>query len=214
MPQGNLLEIHYDRVSSVDTIILTPQNCEEYGYSYKIGSTEDGRTVYIYYPKDGNQITDVLPYDDETLQTTIQVDEYTTYTHIAPDCSNFKISYADVDKEGSGRNELTGEMFRERIGNYFKLDLTWDLIPNSIEYNNWYLILTHLPPKFKAKLLMPSGFIEEYEMYRGDISTELYLWTDGKQIWKGLSTSFIQNDVNKYDDTYEPILFPPRGKAI
>ena len=58
----------------------------------------------------------------------------TTYTHIAPPCSNYQINYADVDKEGSGRNSLTGEMFRERIGSYRSIDLTWDLIPNTKEY--------------------------------------------------------------------------------
>ena len=96
-------------------------------------------------------------------------------------------------------------MFRERIGKYCSIDLTWDLIPNSDEYNKWYKILTHLPPKFKARLLMPGGEIEEKEFYRTDISTELYLWTDGKQIWRGLSTSFVQWNVDEYDDTYEPL---------
>lgn len=130
----------------------------------------------------------------------------TRYTHIAPPCSNYKINYDDVDKEGSGRNSLTGEMFRERIGSYRSIDLTWDLIPNTKEYNNWYKILTHLPPSFYAKSLMPNGDIEEHLYYRTPISTTLYLFVKDRQIWQGLSTSFVQFNVDEYDDNVEPTL--------
>lgn len=128
------------------------------------------------------------------------------YEHIAPPCSQYKVSYADVDKEGSGRNSLTGEMFRERIGSYMLLDVAWDLIPNSKEYNNWYKILTHLPPRFYIEYLSPSGEFEKKEFYRSDISTNLYLFIKDKQIWQGLSTSFTQWNVEGYDDNYEPSL--------
>ena len=128
----------------------------------------------------------------------------TTYTHIAPPCSSFKVSYADVDKEGSGRNSLTGEMYRERIGNYCKIDLTWDLIPNSQNYNNWYKVLTHLPPSFTAEFLMPDGNFAKKVMYRTDISTDLYLFVKDAQMWKGLSTSFVEWNVTSYDDNIEP----------
>lgn len=129
-----------------------------------------------------------------------------TYTHVAPPCSQYKISYADIDKEGSGRNSLTGQMVRERIGSYMKLDLAWDLIPNTKEYNNWYEILTHLPPSFFCKLLLPNGEIQEKEFYRGDISTTLYLFTKDRQIWNGLSTTFTQMNLDEYDDSKEPVL--------
>ena len=49
-------------------------------------------------------------------------------TVIAPACTKYQVSYADVDKEGSGRNPLTGEMYRERIGSYIKLDLINSLV--------------------------------------------------------------------------------------
>ena len=128
------------------------------------------------------------------------------YTHIAPPCSKYRISYADVDKEGSGRNSLTGEMFRERIGNYCMIELAWNLIPNTKEYNNWYRILTHLPPSFYCKCLMPSGNIEERKFYRTDVSTDLYVFVENAQIWQGLSTTFVQFNVDEYDDTIEPTL--------
>ena len=128
------------------------------------------------------------------------------YTHIAPPCSKYQMSFADVDKEGSGRNSLTGEMFRERIGSYTMLNISWDLIPNSIEYNNWYKVLTHLPPKVTLELLLPNGSIETKDYYRGDISTDLYLFVKDAQIWQGLSTTFTQWNVDKYDDNIEPEL--------
>lgn len=132
--------------------------------------------------------------------------ETKTYRHIAPPCSKFRVSFADVDKEGSGRNELTGEMFRERIGSYCMIELAWDLIPNTIEYNNWYKILTHLPASFNADVLMPSGEIVSKKFYRADVSTDLYLFVANKQIWQGLSTSFTQFNLDEYDDNFEPTL--------
>lgn len=202
MVQGNLLEVSYQRVASSEQVELTIENCRDYDYEYTT-KTIDGQEYTVFYPRaesSENYLTD----DEGNPTNKVTIYTYNDYSHIAPACSNFKISYADVDKEGSGRNSLTGEMFRERVGNYCMIDLTWDLIPNTIEYNNWYKVLTHLPPKFKCKLLMPSGQIVEKQFYRSDISTTLYLFVADRQIWKGLSTSFIEWDVQKYNDTIEP----------
>ena len=121
-------------------------------------------------------------------------------TVIAPACTKYQVSYADVDKEGSGRNPLTGEMYRERIGSYIKLDLTWDLIPGTAEYQNWYKTLTSLPKSFEAEYLDPSSNeLVKKKFYRTDIQTELYLFVDENcNIWRGLSTSFVQNDVSSF----------------
>ena len=86
------------------------------------------------------------------------------------------------------------------------LEVAWDLIPNSVEFNNWYKVLTHLPPYFYIKSLSPNGNIEEKKVYRGDISTDLYLFIKDRQIWQGLSTTFTQWDIDKYSDNEEPIL--------
>lgn len=121
-------------------------------------------------------------------------------TVIAPACTKYQVSYADVDKEGSGRNPLTGEMYRERIGSYIKLDLTWDLIPGTTEYQNWYKTLTSLPKSFEVEYLDPSSNeLVKKRFYRTDIQTELYLFVDENcNIWRGLSTSFVQNDVSSF----------------
>lgn len=198
MAQGNLLEISYERV--IGKVELTISNCRDYDYEYAT-KVIDGKQYTIFYPRATSQ--DNYIKDEDGLPTN-KIDEYKTYQHIAPPCSSFKISYADVDKEGSGRNSLTGEMFRERVGNYCMIDLTWDLIPNTIEYNNWYKALIHLPSKFKCKVLMPTGETVYKYFYRSDISTSLYMFVENRQIWQGLSTSFIEWNVQPYDDNYEP----------
>ena len=204
MSNYNLLEIYYDRVVDLQDIQLTKENCGEYGYTYstkiideveytifyKIGESED---TYI---RDENNIPSSI-YQKEILER---------YSHIAPPPSKYEISYSDVDKEGSGRNSLTGEMFRERIGHYSMLTISWDLIPNTKEYHNWYRILTNLPSMVYLKLLMPNGEIQEKAYYRGDINTNLYLFVSNRQIWQGLSTTFTQWFVEKYDDSIEPSL--------
>ena len=203
MAKGNLLEIYYDRVIHTEEITLTIENCEQYGY---IATTKeiDGVTKTVFYEK--TMTEDDYLFPDENGDTIIDYNTYQRYKHIAPPCSSYEPSFADVDKEGSGRNSLTGEMFRERIGSYYMLTLTWNLIPNTKEYNNWYKILTHLPPYVYLKLLLPSGEIVEKKMYRGNVSTKLYLFVENSQIWQGLQTTFTQWDIEPYDDTVEPTL--------
>lgn len=135
-------------------------------------------------------ILKIYPFDENGFAKTV----------IAPACTKYQVSYADVDKEGSGRNPLTGEMYRERIGSYIKLDLTWDLIPGTAEYQNWYKTLTSLPKSFEAEYLDPSSNeLVKKKFYRTDIQTELYLFVDENcNIWRGLSTSFVQNDVSSF----------------
>ena len=208
MANGNLLEISYDRVTSTIEVELTESNCENYGYVSRNVENEDGTSFIAFYKNGDNEENYIIPEFDENGNaiTKILHSYYATHTHIAPPCSQYDFSFADVDKEGSGRNEMTGEMFRERLGSYTMLSVAWDLIPNSKEYNNWYKILTHLPPKVRLKLLTPNGEIQEKEMYRGDISTKLYLFVSDRTIWQGLSTTFTQWNIDKYDDTIEPTL--------
>ena len=201
MAQGNLLEIYYDRIISTTQIILTTENCATYGYTYGTIKIQDVDTIVFY---DITKTIDEYVIPNENGESVIDYHTYQRHTHIAPPCSKYDISFADVDKEGSGRNSLTGEMFRERIGKYFMLTISWDLIPNTKEYNNWYRILTHLPPFVYLKLLMPNGTIEEKKMYRGDVNTRLYWFVENQQMWQGLSTTFTQWDIDEYDDTYEP----------
>lgn len=205
MAQGNLLEIYYDRIINTEQITLTIENCEQYGYEYTTVTLEDVETT-VFYEKGKTKDDYIIP-NEEGL-TIIDYHTYQRHTHIAPPCSTYEPSFADVDKEGSGRNSLTGEMFRERIGSYYMLNIAWNLIPNTIEYNNWYKVLTHLPPFVYLKLLLPNGEIVEKKMYRGDIKTKLYWFVENNQMWQGLSTTFTQWDIDEYDDRFEPILRP------
>ena len=204
MSNYNLLEIYYDRVISTREVILTPENCRNYGYYHTTLNINENE--YDIYYKIGDNYTDYIRGADGLPTNKITIETTQKYTHIAPPPSKYEFAFADVDKEGSGRNSLTGEMFRERIGCYTMLTISWDLIPNTIEYNNWYKVLTHLPPKVYLKLLTPNGNIEEKAYYRGDISTNLYLFVSNRTIWQGLSTTFTQWYVNEYDNSIEPTL--------
>ena len=204
MANYNLLEIYYDRVVDLEPITLTTSNCSQHGYAYAT-KTIDGVEYTVFY-KIGESEENYIK-DENGLPSNIYEKEITErYSHIAPPPSKYEISYADVDKEGSGRNSLTGEMFRERIGHYSMLTISWDLIPNTKEYHNWYRILSSLPTMVYLKLLMPNGEIEEKAYYRGDITTNLYLFVANRQIWQGLSTTFTQWYVDKYNDNSEPTL--------
>lgn len=204
MNSGNILSINYDRVIRVEEIELTTSNAGYYDYEYTT-ATIDGVEYTVFYKYGDNPENYIKPeIIDGVAKTFIQIETKKSYSYTAPACSKFKINYADVDKEGSGRNPNTGVMVRERIGSYISVDLSWDLIPNSDNYNKWYKVLTHLPPSFNVELLMPSGEIETYQMYRGDVSTDLYLFYKDRQLWKGLTTTFIQFDITEYDDKFDP----------
>lgn len=209
---ADIVKIKYKRPTSSQTVTLTAENCTQYGYT-QTTIVEDNQTYNVYYKSDGNS-SDIESYTivNNVAVTTIVVYTYTNYEHIAPPNSKYTISYADVDKEGSGRNDQTGQMFRERIGYYMKLDIAWNLIPNSTEYNNWYKILTHLPPQIELVILTPDGQMTSFSAYRGDISTDLYYYNydpitlKTTQIWQSLGTTFTQWDIIPYDDSSEPTL--------
>ena len=206
MVEENILEISYDRVIDSKQIELTRENCTKYGY---VATEQDIEGVrYTVFYEEGKTEKDYITPEikDGVAKTIITYNITKPYTHIAPPCSKYQISYADVDKEGSGRNENTGEMFRERVGHYEMISVAWDLIPNTKEYMNWCRILKSLPPKIRLKHLTLSGDIEESEFYRGDVSADLYLFIKNNQIWKGLSTTFTQWNIEKYDDSIEPTL--------
>lgn len=207
-----IFKIKYQRATSSQTVTLTPSNCANYGYA-PTNITVDNTTYTVYY-KVGDDPSNIVPYSivqGEAI-TEIIVYTYTNYEHIAPPNSKYTISYADVDKEGSGRNNQTGHMFRERVGYYMKLDIAWNLIPNSSEYNNWYKILTHLPPKIEIVMLTPDGQMTTINAYRGDIQTDLYYYEynsttlETTQIWQSLGTTFTQWDIIPYNDSSEPTI--------
>ena len=195
MNEIQLLKISYDRIIDTQEIALNDSNYTQYGY------LKDDKGYYIY---------------DNDLEQNIyfthhDVDIKQTYTHILPNPSKFTPTYSDVDKEGSGRNEATGLMVRERIGHYFNIDVQWNLIPNSKERINLVRILRNLPPKFNLEYYdsdNDSTTTTIKEFYRADISEDLYVFTKDRQIWRGLATSFIQFNVDEYSDEQEPSYLP------
>lgn len=189
----DLLKISYERIVGTQEIELNDSNYQEYGYA----KDDTG-----YYKYDSEQ-------EQNIYFTTHEIDILRTYTHILPNPSKFDDTYADVDKEGSGRNESNGEMQRERIGHYCSIDVQWNIIPNSNERINLIRILRNLPPKFRLEYHdsdSVSNVTTIKEFYRADISESLYLFVEDSQLWKGISTTFIQFNVEEYNDQEEPLL--------
>lgn len=189
----DLLKISYERIVGTQEIELNDSNYQEYGYA----KDDSG-----YYKYDSEQ-------EENVYFTTHEIDRLETYTHILPNPSKFDDTYADVDKEGSGRNESNGEMQRERIGHYCSIDVQWNIIPNSNERINLIRILRNLPPKFRLEYHdsdSVSNVTTTKEFYRADISESLYLFVEDSQLWRGISTTFIQSNVEEYNDQEEPVL--------
>ena len=189
----DLLKISYERIVGTQEIELNDSNYQEYGYA----KDDSG-----YYKYDSEQ-------EENVYFTTHEIDILKTYTHILPNPSKFDDTYSDVDKEGSGRNESNGQMQRERIGHYCSIDVQWNIIPNSNERINLIRILRKLPPKFRLEYHdsdSVSNVTTIKEFYRADISESLYLFVEDSQLWKGISTTFIQFDVEEYNDQEEPVL--------
>lgn len=189
----DLLKISYERVIRTEEIELTDENYSAYGYA------KDYSGYYLY---DSER-------DENVYYTTHELEIKETYTHILPNPSKFSDTYSDVDKEGTGRNESNGKMQRERIGHYCSIDVQWDILPNSIERINLIRILRNLPPKFTLEYHDSdniSNVTTIKEFYRADISESLYLFLEDCQLWQGISTSFIQFDVEEYNDQEEPTL--------
>lgn len=189
----DFLKVSYERIVGTQTIALNLGNYKEYGYSQDVDGfyllDEDGETK-VYFTEHEINITQ-------------------SYSHILPPPSKFTPTYSDVDKEGSGRSESDGQMIRERIGHYKAFDVSWNIVPNSKEGINLARILKNLPQKFTLKYHDIENEIEqlsENEFYRGDINYDLYLFLKDRQVWRGISTSFIQFDVTPYDDSVEPQL--------
>ncbi len=188
----DLLKLSYNRIISTEEVTLTDDNYEKYGYL----KDDNG-----YYKLDEN--------GEKEHYTTIEVDVYQKYEHILPNPSTYDMTYSDVDKEGSGRKSSNGLMVRERIGHYCSLDVKWNVIPNTQERINLLRILRNLPPQFTLEYHDSDNDVNTTtvkEFYRADISESLYLFTQDRQIWQGLSTNFIQFNVDSYDDSVEPTL--------
>lgn len=189
----DLLKISYERIVGTQEIELNDSNYQEYGYA----KDDSG-----YYKYDSEQ-------EENVYFTTHEIDILETYTHKLPNPSKFDDTYADVDKEGSGRNESNGQMQRERIGHYCSIDVRWNIIPNSNERINLIRILRKLPPKFRLEYHDSdnvSNVTTIKEFYRADISESLYLFVEDSQLWQGISTTFIQFNVEEYNDQEEPVL--------
>lgn len=196
----DFLKINYQRLTSYELKKLTPQNCGAYGYKQGTGVHAN----QYYYVGDN---PDYKPTEDDYVAA-FKNPVYTSYEHVLPPPTTFNPKFADVDRKGSGRNENSGEMYRDRLGYYTSVDITWDIVPNTKERQNLIKILKNLPSKIRLTYINSSGQSFSTDCYRGDIDEQLYLFIDAtNNIWKGLSTTFTDWNVLPYSEMGgEPIL--------
>lgn len=183
------LTISYQRIIGYQKIVLNDNNYEQYGYS----KDDNGYYIFDYYQ--GKKV-----YVDEAEAPIVK-----NYTYPLPSPSSFNMTYADVDRDGSGRNENDGMMQRERIGHYSSYDTTWDIVPDAIERQQLVKILRRVPPSFTLSFYDSDNIESKKDIlvYRGDITENAYMFTSNGKIFKGLKTTFIQFDITPYDDNSE-----------
>lgn len=197
MANGNnikvdLLSVTYSRPIETIVVELTDDNYTSYGYK------KDDNGYYKY---------DVA-LNENVYATEVYFDRKGSFSHTLPNPSSFAITYSDIDRSGSGRDE-NGNVVRDRMGHYMSIDVTWDIVENSAERRDLVKILRNTPPIFTLAFHDSDNKADEIKLiscYHGDIKENLYLFMKDNQIWKGLATTFIQSDITPYDDTIEPIL--------
>lgn len=197
-----LLEVYYERIVETKEITLNDDNYSQYGFQRE--QDEEGNVSYFTYDTDG---------ETKIYSTIAEVNITKKFSHQLPTPSSFSVTYADVDKEGSGRDESSGEVIRDRLGHYQSIDVTWDIVKGSTSGRNFMKVLKNLPPFFTLKYYEIENIynegVQEYseiECYHGDIQYGMYLFLKDNQIWQGIKTTFIQSDVTPYNDQAEPIL--------
>lgn len=214
----NLLTIKYRRVIGEEKIIINENNYMEYELIPVIVTEDtinnfDLESSYLLDPNSsivyGNTYYSKQdPITGKGIIYEYILEEQTQeYQHILPNPSKMDITYSDVDREGSGRNENDGMMVRERIGHYQSIAVQWNIIPNEIKRRNLVKVLKSLPPSFTL-IYYDNDNKQTKEMlaYHSDIQDSAFLFVKDNQIWQGLSTSFIQFDITPYDDGKDPTL--------
>ncbi len=222
------LKLTYERIVNTEIVTLDDDNYEELGFLRNEVTIDDdnyatlgyekgdnaGVTYYYYLDEEDNEIvvTEAIYYylinsdtEEEEIITQTEVNEYESYEHTLPPPSKFDLSIADVDAAGSGRSTSTGQMVRERIGQYVNIDIECNLIPNAQTRINLVRLLKQVPEFFYLKFRENSGSYGEYEFYRADITDGLYMFIENNEMWQGLSTSFVQSTLIEIDDSVEPV---------
>lgn len=98
-----------------------------------------------------------------------------------PTPSVYRVSRQDLDSANSGRNER-GILLRDRVREgVIKVELEWRAINNS----QATLIINAVKPSKMGVTLLVEGRQQSFQMYRGDIKSELirYMDSTNKMAW-------------------------------
>lgn len=111
--------------------------------------------------------------------------------------------YSTEDRDTEGFETTDGTVHRHRVGKRGKLTCSWDIVPDTQEYYDFFRLLDNLPEFFPVSFPYPDGTRKTLQMYRGNplsASMRSY-WNEGsKKIskWKDTKCNFIEQYARKY----------------
>ena len=127
------------------------------------------------------------------------------YEHELPAPIEISFEEEKIAKSGTGRSANNGSMTLEYLGIATKINIKWDLLPTSKDFNNLYKILTYLPDFFYFVYTNAEGELEELECYNNKWSYSVFRALNDGMYYRGLTTSFTSKDLKEISES-EPTL--------
>lgn len=119
-----------------------------------------------------------------------------------PTPATFTFNVEDIDSEAFRTED--GVTHRKRIGKVIKLNCKWDIIPDTQEYYDFFVLMDNLPEFFPVQFPHPNGN-NSYTttMYRGNpLTTSMRSYYDevtGKvSKWQETSVNLIERGATRY----------------
>lgn len=108
-----------------------------------------------------------------------------------PTPASFEWQMADLD--ASADRSASGYLIRERIRNGVrKITFSWASLPDMNAFYQFISTLENLPQEFEMEFPDATGQMVTKQMYRADVTAEMYRYANNKSYWKDLKTSFIE----------------------
>ena len=105
-----------------------------------------------------------------------------------PASFDWQMSDLDVDTERSASGYLIRERIRSGIR---KITFNWNAFDMQ-KFYDFINILDDLPSEFDVTYPDANGKLVTKTMYRGDVTSNMYMYRNSQSKWKDLKTSFIE----------------------
>lgn len=96
------------------------------------------------------------------------------------------------DLDASAERSAAGFLIRERIReNVHKLTFNWPYVER-LRFYEFIAQMKDLPPNFDLQFPDATGELLTLNMYRADVTANMFAYQDEKSHWKNCKTSFIE----------------------